>query len=65
VKQCTQPNTNSTGARECAAHYGMVLSPLAPNGKIKSAKQNTVKHYTQNRATPIGANAMFLKIGKH
>jgi hypothetical protein len=36
-----------------------------PIGKIKSGKQNTMKHYTPNSATPIGANAMFLQIGKH
>jgi hypothetical protein len=40
-------------------------SPLAPIGKIKSGKQNTVKRYTPNRTTPIGANTMFLQIGKH
>jgi hypothetical protein len=35
-----------------------------PIGKIKSGKQNTVKHYTPNSATPIGSNTMFLQIGK-
>jgi hypothetical protein len=39
-------------------------SPLAPIGKIKSGKKNTVKRYTSNSATPIGANTMFLQIGK-
>jgi hypothetical protein len=38
---------------------------LAPIGKIKSGKQNTVKRYTPNSTTPIGANTMFLQIGKH
>ncbi len=33
-------------------------------GKIKSGKQKTVKRYTPNSATPIGANTMFLQIGK-
>jgi hypothetical protein len=38
-----------------------------PIGKIKSGKQNTMKRYTPNNATPIGANTMFLQIaiGKH
>jgi hypothetical protein len=35
-----------------------------PIGKIKSGKQNAVKCYTPNGATPIGANTMFLQIGK-
>jgi hypothetical protein len=35
-----------------------------PVGKIKSGKQNTVKRCTPNSATPIGANTMFLQIGK-
>jgi hypothetical protein len=35
-----------------------------PIGKIKSGKENIVKRYTPNRTTPIGANTMFLKIGK-
>jgi hypothetical protein len=35
-----------------------------PIGKIKSGKQNTMKRYTPNIATPIGANIMFLQIGK-
>jgi hypothetical protein len=35
-----------------------------PTGKIKSGKQNTVKRCTPNSATPIGANTMFLQIGK-
>jgi hypothetical protein len=52
---------NSIGARECAAHHGLAL---APTGKIKSGKQNTVKRYTPNSATPIGANTMFLQIVK-
>jgi hypothetical protein len=39
-------------------------NPLAPIGKIKSGKENTVKRYTPNSATPIGANAMFIQIGK-
>jgi hypothetical protein len=42
----------------------MSLEPFAPIGKIKSGKQNTVKGYTPNSATPIGANTMFLQIGK-
>jgi hypothetical protein len=33
-----------------------------PIGKIKSGKQNTVKQYTPNSTTPIGANTMFLQI---
>jgi hypothetical protein len=33
-------------------------------GKIKSGNQNIVKHYTPNSATSIGANTMFLQIGK-
>jgi hypothetical protein len=33
-------------------------------GKIKSGKQNIVKRYIPNSATPIGANTMFLQIGK-
>jgi hypothetical protein len=43
----------------------MVLrwSPLAPIGKIKSGKKNTVK-YTPNSATPISASTMFIQIGK-
>jgi hypothetical protein len=32
--------------------------------KIKSGKQNTMKRYTPNIATPIGTNTMFLQIGK-
>jgi hypothetical protein len=32
--------------------------------KLNQAKQNTVKRYTLNSATPIGANTMFLQIGK-
>jgi hypothetical protein len=36
-------------------------SPLAPIGKIKSGKQNTVKRHTPNSATPIDANTMFLQ----
>ncbi len=32
--------------------------------KYNQAKQNTVKRYTPNSATPIGANTMFLQIGK-
>jgi hypothetical protein len=32
---------------------------------MKPGKQNTVKCYTPNSATPICANTMFLKIGKH
>jgi hypothetical protein len=39
-------------------------SPLAPIGKIKSGKENTVKRYTANSAPPIGANTMFLQIGR-
>jgi hypothetical protein len=35
-----------------------------PIGKIKLGKQNTVKRYTPNSATPIGTNTMFLLIGK-
>jgi hypothetical protein len=35
-----------------------------PIGKIKSGKQNTVKCCTPNSAAPIGANTMFLQIGK-
>jgi hypothetical protein len=35
-----------------------------PIGKIKSGKQNTVKRYTPNSATPIGATTMFLQIEK-
>jgi hypothetical protein len=37
---------------------------LAPIGKIKSGKQNTVNRYSPNSATPIGANTIFLQIGK-
>jgi hypothetical protein len=33
-------------------------------GKIKTNKQNTMKHYTPNSATPNGANTMFLQIVK-
>ncbi len=40
-------------------------SPLAPIGKIKSGKQKTVKRYTPNSSTLIGANTMFLQIGEH
>jgi hypothetical protein len=39
-------------------------SPLAPIGKITSGKQNTMKRYTPNTTTPIGANTMILQIGK-
>jgi hypothetical protein len=35
-----------------------------PIGKIKSSKENTVKLYTPNRDTHIGANPIFLQIGK-
>jgi hypothetical protein len=35
-----------------------------PISKIKSGKPNTVKRYTPNFATSIGANIMFLQIGK-
>jgi hypothetical protein len=31
---------------------------------MKSGKQNIVKRYTPNSATPIGANTMFLQICK-
>jgi hypothetical protein len=43
----------------------MVWPRLAPIGKIKSGKQNTLKRYTPKSTTPIGANTMFLQIGKH
>jgi hypothetical protein len=36
-----------------------------PINKTKSGKQNTVKCYTPDSATPIGANTVFLQIGKH
>jgi hypothetical protein len=35
-----------------------------PIRKIISGKQNTVKRYTPNSATPIGINTMFLQIGQ-
>jgi hypothetical protein len=59
MKCCTLFSANSIGAREFAAHHG-----IAPIGKIKSGKQNTVKRYTPNSTSPIGANTMFLQIGK-
>jgi hypothetical protein len=61
MKCCTLFSANSIGARECGANHGMALEPI---GKIKSGKQNTVKRYTPNSATPIGANTMSLQIGK-
>ncbi len=68
MKCCTLSSANSTAAREFAADHGMALEPFSANGKIgkiKSGKQNTVKRYTPNSATPIGANTMFLQIGKY
>jgi hypothetical protein len=63
MKCCTLFSANSICARECVAHHGMALES-APIGKIKSGKQNTEKRYTPNSATPIGANTLFLQIGK-
>jgi hypothetical protein len=31
---------------------------------MKSGKENTVKRYTPNRATPMGTNTMFIQVGK-
>ncbi len=64
MKCCTLFSANSTGARDGAAHHGMALEPFSTNGKIKSGKQNIMKRYTPNSATPTGANTMFLQIGK-
>ncbi len=64
MKCCTLVSANNIGARECAAHHGMALEPLALIGKIKSGKQNTLKRYTPNSTSPNGANTKFLQIGK-
>ncbi len=54
-------NTNRIGAKECAAHHGTAVEPSSADWK---SNKNTMKHYTLSSATPIGANTMFLQIGK-
>jgi hypothetical protein len=64
MKRCTLSSANSTGTRVCDAHHGMELEPFSTHFKIKLGKQNTVKRHTPNSAAPIGANTLFLQIGK-
>jgi hypothetical protein len=48
----------------CSTSWYGARALYAPVGKIKSGKENTVKRYTPNSATPMGANTMFIQIGK-
>ncbi len=62
MKCCRLSSFNGSEDEECAAHHGMALEPLAPKGKIKSDKENTMKQNTLYSATPIGADTSFYKL---